>query len=402
MTRSVSGNDAPDFGSQDWSHLNDGAAASKPQLVDTSQIQRGQDSVEDAREKQEQISPLGAQSGLPAAPLGDPLNKSALLALMAVKAQLPPQNAIDHSLDEARRGVLYDSAGASSSGTATKAAPTLPADVSTVLEKPPKNSVAADAMKAAEKYIKAGDFTKAYECLNNVIEKKGEFLDSNSEIPQLSTIRDQLGFLSGMQKAGIKVSYPPTEAQLVDYFKTLKDNPAGAREAFQNYAKDFNVHPANVYTDDYDIKYSHTTTKYNGVSYPTDAPQKWDDVVGRSPLSDKFPQFVGKQMNDCQGYGFIAAELLGAAGFKVSNYVTAYPSLHGNSHDMVMFTHPGEKGVTLTSNDGVFTGGNAKAVAKQGYEYAAGKQKVTGKEEFYIGPTMADAEVQAGVKDNKL
>jgi len=39
----------------------------------------------------------------------------------------------------------------------------------------------------------------------------------------------------------------------------------------------------------------------------------------------------------------------------------------------VLFTHPPEKGYTLTSNDGVFQGNKAIEVAKKGFEYAAGK-----------------------------
>jgi hypothetical protein len=69
---------------------------------------------------------------------------------------------------------------------------------------------------------------------------------------------------------------------------------------------------------------------------------------------------------------------------------------------MVLFTHPPEKGYTLTSNDGVFQGNKAIEVAKKGFEYAAGKANVTGKEHFWTGKTMAESQVQMVIKDNEL
>lgn len=344
-----------------------------------------------------------AHSGLPPAPLTDPLNKSALQAIISATPQLPlDEGAIKNVFAEAERNVMHADSGGSGSGTATKTAgPKVPADVTAMLTHPLKNSVAKDDLAAAQKAITTGDYTAAFKKLDTLIKTNDENL-WEEERPPIHTVRDQLEFLSKMQEANIKADYPPTQAQLVDYFKTLKDQPAAARQAFEDYTHRFHVHPVNIKGEDFDIAYSHEKTKYGKGEYTTTAPRSWSDVANRPVSSEKFPQYIGKQMNDCEGFGFMAAELLGAAGFKVAHHVSVYPGVHGNSHEMVMFTHQGESGYTVTSNDGTFHGNNAKAVAKQGYEYAAGKDKVTGKEHFYTGKTMADAEVQAAVKDNEL
>lgn len=419
MARPVSGNTAPNLGPDYWQETSDAAAAAKPQLVHPSEVADEHSAIADGSAQQEN-PPASASSrpGLPPAPLTDTLNRSALQALMDAKPQLPLEEAIKHVLGEANRGVMYaDSVGGAGTATSTKAAPgpAVPKDIGDLLDRGTKinsSSKDPDVQKAekatrdeftgAKNAIAAGDYNKAYQCLEKLMRQQGEDVLSASDVKSSETMRDQLQFLSKMQAAGIKADYPPTEAQLVDYFKTLKNDPAAARQAFKDYVQNFHVHPVNVHGADFDIPYSPETVKYGKGDYPTTAVHNWSEVANRPVSVKDHPEYIGRQMNDCQGYGFMAAKLLGAAGFKVENYVSVFPGPHGISHDMVLFSHPPEKGYTLTSNDGVFQGSKAKEVAKQGFEFAAGKDNVTGKEHFWTGKTMAESQVQMVIKDNEL
>jgi hypothetical protein len=162
------------------------------------------------------------------------------------------------------------------------------------------------------------------------------------------------------------------------------------------------VHPVNIKGADFEVKYSHekhSVTKGKDIfDITTDQPGSWSDVAGHPVSSKDFPQYIAKQMNDCKGYAFMAEKLLGAAGFKVEHYLDAAPSKFGDGHMMVMFSHTGEKGFTLTSNDGAFQGSNQKELAKNGFTYAAGgKDNVTGKEHYFTGKTGTDAQIQQGI-----
>ena len=421
MARPVTGSNAPDYDS--WDAANDSAAAAKPQLVDPTKLTVGEDvqvpPSPGQLEGAEPDSVSKAQSGLPPAPLTDPLDKSALQAILGAKPQLPlDEGAIKDIFAKAGGSVMYaDGVKGTGSGTATKLAggPKVSAEVADLIDRGTKINTSSkdkDTQQAekdtraefstAQKAIAAGDYTKAYQCMEKLLRKQGEEVLEPADVKSTETVRDQLQFLSKMQQAGIKADFPPTEAQLVDYFKTLKNNPAAAVQAFQDYTKLFHVHPVNVKGADFDIPYSPETVRYGKGDYPTTAPHDWSEVANRPVAVKDYPQYIGKQMNDCQGFGFMAAKLLGAAGFKVENYVSVFPGPHGISHDMVLFTHPPEKGYTLTSNDGVFQGNKAIEVAKKGFEYAAGKANVTGKEHFWTGKTMAESQVQMVIKDNEL
>jgi hypothetical protein len=112
MTASVSGNAMPNSDSEGWGQASDAAAHAKPQLVDSSKVQGEQEHGCGWAGAAGGDVCGGGQSGLPAAPLIDPLNKSVLQALMDTKSRLPLENAINHGLGEASRGVLHaDSTG---------------------------------------------------------------------------------------------------------------------------------------------------------------------------------------------------------------------------------------------------------------------------------------------------
>ena len=284
------------------------------------------------------------------------------------------------------------------------------ADVKTALTDRPQGDPAKDDFAAAQKAIEQGDYSKARDVLNDLLQKGPHGIASNEDLPDddkklAETMKDQLGFLSNMQKAGVKnPCYPPTEPELVDYFKKLKDRPDDARKAFENYTQSFDVHPVNVKGNNFDISYSHEIHSVGDVNITTNVPRGWSDVAGgsRTVSSKDYPQYVAKQMNDCKGYAYKAQELLGAAGFKVEHFVDASPSKFGDGHMMLMLSHAGEKKLTLTSNDRVFTGNDPTALAKQGFAYAAGgSDNVTGKEHYFTGSTGVAAEIQQGLfQDN--
>lgn len=247
----------------------------------------------------------------------------------------------------------------------------------------------APAFGEIRQAIDAGDYRKAAEALG----KAERFEDLSALDDRKQALERQLDFLSKMQGAGIRPSYPPTEQQLVDYFKKLGGKPAEARAAFAEYTGAFHAHPGMGR----DIAYS-ADPPTRGV--PTATPDSWSELGGR-PASGKAN--MAKQSNDCEGFGFMAEKLLGAAGFKVDRHLTVAPANGLDAHSMVVFTHPKEKGVTVTSNDGVFQGADAKAVARDGYAYATGRRydsegkmyeagNATGKEPTFSGSSMRDAQ----------
>jgi hypothetical protein len=239
-----------------------------------------------------------------------------------------------------------------------------------------------------KKAINKGDFTAAAKIADGLMsgkaDDKEEAIDSDLGIQgtkSTKTMTSQLDFLAGMEKAGVKpVSYPPTEKQLTDYFATLKDNPAGAREAFDSYTHAFHAHPSNAgKAKDFDLKYGDGATR---------VPDDWSEVANR-PI-DAQAENIGKQMNDCEGFAFMAEKLLGAAGFQLQDHLTAHGAPAGD-HAMVAFKHPSEKTWTVTSNDKVFTAKTEREGAEKGFKYASGAETPK-KTQFFQGKTMLDSQ----------
>jgi hypothetical protein len=286
----------------------------------------------------------------------------------------------------------------SAAPAAKQAGINVPPEVAEILAEGAKNPDAKKEFTTAQQALAAGDYRKAYEAMESLMRKQGEDVLTEDQVKSAQTVRDQLGFLADMRTAGIKADYPPTEAQLVKYFKTLKDKPAAARQAFEAYTENFHVHPGNVKGEDPDIKYSQTKVKRGQSEYTTDVPHEWSDVSKRTA---KGSLYAGRQMNDCQGYAFIGEKLLGAAGFKVAHNIAAMNGTKA-AHAMVLFTHPKEKGYTLTTNDKTYHGSNPKALAQEGFGDVVGKEKLTGKEHYYTGKTQTDAEIECAIKDNEL
>ena len=375
-----------------------------PQLPDVNSLKVGQD-IHLPQGPQAQDATTSGQSSEPpqhstASPfqLGDPMLKTVLQ--MKLNQGIPTP-----TLHLPGTNVMYaDGVKGTLPKVNPQGGPSLSPDIAALLAKGAKTKEAKDEFGAAQQAIGSGDYAKAYESLKQLLIHQGEDVLPEEDVKSTETARDQLEFLSKMQAAGVKADYPPTEGQLVDYFKTLKNNPNAAREAFDSYTQNFHVHPVNVKGADFDIKYSQDKVKYGASQseYTVDVPKDWSSVANR-PVTDKgYPQYIGKQMNDCQGFAFMAQKLMGAAGFKLEHHIAVYPGPHGAGHSMAMFTHPPETGYTVTSNDRSFHGDKTKDVAKQGYEYAAGKENVTNKEHFYTGKTMAEAEIQQVVKNDEL
>lgn len=274
-------------------------------------------------------------------------------------------------------------------GQATAAKAKLPGTVEDFL----KDAIASTSGDLKKDYqsirscLEKGDYTSAAKIADGLLsgkaDDKEEAIDdalSLNGTNSTKTMTSQLDFLAGMEKAGIKPSYPPTENQLTEYFSTMKKDPAGARTAFETYTKAFHAHPSSAgKPKDFDLQYKDGASRL---------PDKWSEVAAR-PI-DGQPVNIGKQMNDCEGFAFMAEKLLGAAGFTVEHHLTAHGAPAGD-HAMVAFKHPSEKTFTVASNDRVFTAKTEREGAEKGFKYASGAEtpKKTG---FYQGKTMMDSQ----------
>lgn len=276
---------------------------------------------------------------------------------------------------------------------ATAAAPKMPKPIADLLKAGRGVAETKGEFAAITASIGKGDYAAAAKGLEEVLRKKEEFIDEELGTDGVRGARsalEQLEFLSKMQAAGVKADYPPTQAQLEQYFGTLKSDPGAAREALGEYFQAFHKHPGLGKDVAYGPK---EVTTRRGTEVTTQVPTDWEQIAGQ-PAPDQ-GQWLGKQHNDCEGFAFMAEKLLKAAGFEVKDHLTVGNSPVGE-HAMVAFTHKGEKGVTVTSNDGVFQARSEKDAAKQGYAHALGEGgKPTGKETYSTGATMKDSQVNA-------
>jgi hypothetical protein len=92
-------------------------------------------------------------------------------------------------------------------------------EIKTALTDGPKDFPATADFGAVQKAIEAGDYKKAYNVLDKLLTAGPGGVASNEDLPDpqkklAETMKGQLGFLSQMQNLGVKVCYPPTEAEL--------------------------------------------------------------------------------------------------------------------------------------------------------------------------------------------
>ncbi len=284
----------------------------------------------------------------------------------------------------------------------------------------PLRALYAEAKQLAE----AGEPGKAAEKLERALSRYEEEIDASKALGDggvagTRNLAAQYRVLEDMQARGVEASHPPTQDEMRRYMKSFdakQDRPA-ALAAFEAYTSAFYVHPANVGRPDEDIKYSEDPTKhaYRGKLYEksedaekaqakkpgqliyditTHDASEWKDVTAdreRKGLGGPHPHAAGKHVIDCEGYAYLAQELLGAAGYKHEQVAVTAKS--GEQHAMTVLTDPSRKGhYAVVSNDGVYTAAKKKDALDAGFRAAMPEGAVPGG--YFYGRTQHHAQVQ--------
>jgi hypothetical protein len=167
----------------------------------------------------------------------------------------------------------------------------------------------------------------------------------------------QLNMTAAMKERGVKnLEFPPTEQNAKDYFKSLgASKPPLSNRAilneFQNYTRSFYHHEGR------DIVYKEKNKSEGGQSVKTRAPESWSEITDERKM---YPQ--GMRKIDCEGYTYMAKELLGQAGFKNGKFVVVGPKDDPNTSENestkahVMFTAERDNEVAVISNDRALNG----------------------------------------------
>jgi hypothetical protein len=245
--------------------------------------------------------------------------------------------------------------------------------------------------------------------------------DDDVEFSDLSAEERRGGYVKRMEAAGVKnVSNPPTEQQMMQYFGTL-NSPATrgkAAQEYRDYAGAFHVHASAADSralsmkenETRDIEYSADQVwVVNGKVYKDQgvadaaakkaglsgglAPQSlskdasdWKDVASRKEGPD------GRKSQDCEGFAFLGAKLMQAAGYEATQLAGGHAS--GKAHALVVLKDPSGGESVVISNDQAFTGrkGTEKQLKQQGWEYGIGQ----GIKEpaWFEGSTQAEAQAR--------
>lgn len=331
----------------------------------------------------------------------------------------PARKAITPEVKQARAGATQPAS--------TPSGGPLPAVIHHCAEKLPKDDKHAPirALYAeAKKLAEAGEPGQAAEKLERVLSRYEEEIDASKSLGDggvagTRNLAAQYRVLEDMKARGVSASHPPTQDEMRRYMKSFdskKDRPA-ALNAFEAYTKAFYVHPANVGRPDEDIKYSEDPTKhaYRGKLYDksedadkaqakrpgqliyditTHDASEWKDVTSdreRSGLGGPHPHAAGKHVIDCEGYAYLAQELLGAAGYKHEQ--VAVTAKGGEAHAMTVLTDPSRRGhFAVVSNDGVHTAAKKKDALDAGFRAAMPEGAAPGP--YYYGRTQHHAQVQ--------
>ena len=231
----------------------------------------------------------------------------------------------------------------------------------------------------------------------------------------------QQAYVKRMEAAGVKnVSNPPTEQQMVQYFGTFnsKEKRGQAAQEYRDYASSFHVHASSADSRTLSMKENET----KDINYSADknvwvvkgkvyndqttadaaakkaglsnlAPQslssdasEWKDVANRKAGPD------GRKSQDCEGFAFMGAKLMEAAGYEATQLAGGYAQ--GTGHALVVLKDPSGGESVVISNDGAFSGkkGTEKQLQHQGWEYAIGE----GVKEpaWYQGSSQAEAQAK--------
>lgn len=119
----------------------------------------------------------------------------------------------------------------------------------------------------------------------------------------------------------------PGLGDLTAYFGAFRNDPDGALNAYREYALSFYVHIMRVSTDpDADVE------------WPGGSCDRWSEIASR-----RRNQY--RRVIDCEGYAFIAQQLLGAAGWSLAGYRIIYLPTRSNPSDfhiVAVMDYPGE------------------------------------------------------------
>jgi len=119
----------------------------------------------------------------------------------------------------------------------------------------------------------------------------------------------------------------PDRDDLRAYFETLRDSPDAALAAYREYAGSFYVHIVRT-----------SAGAGADVTWPGGACDRWSELVAR-------PSDQHRRIIDCEGYAFVAAELLPAAGWTLQGYAVIYLASSTDPADLHMVAvleYPGD------------------------------------------------------------
>jgi hypothetical protein len=221
------------------------------------------------------------------------------------------------------------------------------------------------------------------------------------------THAQQTAFEGEMRAAGVDACHPPTQDQLRAYFRTFDSRArrGEAPAAYERYARAFHTHTANVPgRRDADVRYSPETSYVVGNRFygsEAEAARRGDyrvvDTADASAWGDvnRQPLHEGRRVQDCEGFAFMAQDLLGAAGYRTEQ--VANQGSNGYAHAMVAARDPQSGRRVVVSNERAFSGtGSRDALLGQGWNHATGNDGST-PGRFYTGETQAQAQARLAI-----
>ncbi|GAB4328342.1 MAG: hypothetical protein Kow0074_24240 [Candidatus Zixiibacteriota bacterium] len=120
----------------------------------------------------------------------------------------------------------------------------------------------------------------------------------------------------------------PNTNDLLEYFRTLRNNPNAALAAYREYAGSFMIHIESA-----------TRGRQIDVAWPGGSCDRWSEILSR-------PQRQHRRMIDCEGYAYLAQQLLTAAGWDFIGFEIIYlPTQQTEPEDyhiMAVLESPGE------------------------------------------------------------
>lgn len=140
------------------------------------------------------------------------------------------------------------------------------------------------------------------------------------EKARLESVAKQLDVAGTIKDAQIgSVAFPPSEANVASYFKTLKGKPlADIQSAFQDYTNAFYVHSETPGVDRGDVQYSLHQHVSGNTLFNSHAPETWQEVSDKRDLHSD-----SRRVIDCEGYALMGQKAFAAAGFTNIKFAVA-------------------------------------------------------------------------------